>query len=180
MEDNQFDPGSRSDSDRETGSSQNTQQNSDPFDRGAHSTDDYNPNQAYNYKRAHTEPERDAKGHPLPPQPQKPNNLAVIALAASVATIFLCCCNPYASILSSIMGLTLGICSRFFNNDEKRWYPHAIAAIVISSIALILIFGSILITYVLVPYLLETSPEFKEYYDQITKLLWDALEQQGY
>lgn len=139
--------------------------------------DDYNPDQAYNYERAHAPQDYDPNGHPIPPQKHKPNNLAVIALACSVATIFFCCCSPYASILSSIMGLTLGICSRFFNNEEKRWYPHAVAAIIISSIALAMIIGSILLTYVLVPYLMETSPEFKEYYDKLYQMLWDSVAQ---
>ncbi len=139
-------------------------------------SNDYNPNQVYNYERAHTKPERGANNHPIPPTRKKPNNLAVISLAASLSSIFLCCCNPYAAILCSVMSIALAICSKFFNNEEKRMYPHAVAAIIISTLTLILILGSIVITYVIVPHLYETSPEFKEYYDTIYKLLIEAVE----
>ena len=172
MADNSYDPRSG----QETESSQNRQSQTDPVNPDNRSTDDYDPNKVYNYNRAHTEPERDYKGHPLPPQKKKANNLATIALACSIATIFLCCCSPYSSILSAIMGLTLGICSRYFNNDEKRWYPQAIAAIILSIILLLLILGSIMLTYVLFPYLMEISPEFKEYYEQASQLMMETLE----
>lgn len=142
------------------------------------SDDYYDPNQAYNYEQAHTDPEIGPNGHPVPPSRRKPNNLAAAGLAASIATFFLCCCSPYAGIISSILGLTLAICSKYFNNDERRLSGCAIAAIIISSIALILILGSILISYVLVPYLMDTSPAFKEYYNSMYETMQQLLEEQ--
>jgi len=138
--------------------------------------DDYNPDQAYNYERAHTEPERGANNHPIPPTKKKPNNLASASLTVALAGIFLCCCSPYAVILCSVMSITLAICSRFFNNDERRMYPQAITAIVISILMLILILGSIAINYIIFPYLYESSPEFKEYYDTVYQILIEAIE----
>lgn len=137
---------------------------------------DYNPDQAYNYERAHEEPERGFNNHPIPPTKKKPNNLASASLTVSLAGIFLCCCSPYALILCSVMGITLAICSRFFNNDQKKMYPQAIAAIIISTLMLILVLGSIAITYILVPYMYETSPEFKASYDQVYQILFEAIE----
>ncbi len=143
-----------------------------------HSSDYYDPNQAYNYEQAHTEPERGPGGHPVPPSRKKPNSLAIAGLAASLATFLLCCCNPYAGIVSAILGLTLAICSKYFGSDERRLSGCAIAAIIISIITLILMLGSILITYVLVPYLMETSPEFKEYYNSMYETMQKLLEEQ--
>ncbi len=153
------------------------EQNQFQSDNPQTSSDDYNPDQIYNYERAHTEPEIGPNNHPIPPTKKKPNSLASAALAASLATIFLCCCNPYASILSSVMSITLAICSRYFNNDKRRMYPQAVIAIVLSTLFLILILGSIAINYLIVPYLYESSPEFKEYYDTLYKLLNDAITQ---
>lgn len=138
---------------------------------------DYNPYQEYNYERAHGKVWYDEKGHQLPPPRPIPNNLAVASLFVSLASIALCCCNPLLSVAASIMAIALAVCSRFFNNPERRFYGRAVAAIVISSVVLVMVIGSILVTYALVPYLRENYPEFREYYDSIYRSLQQQLEQ---
>ncbi|MGI6106581.1 MAG: hypothetical protein ACOX8B_01395 [Lachnospiraceae bacterium] len=134
-------------------------------------SDRYDPWKEYNYERAHQKRYYDDEGHPVPPPPEKSNRLSRIALFLSLISIPLCCCSPYASIVSLIFALVLAIMSKFTNNRRKRMQGPAIAALIISIVLLILIIGSLIITYVLLPYLLEKYPEFADYYNQLYNML---------
>ena len=110
----------------------------------------------------------------MPPPKEKANRLARIALFLSLIAIPVFCCSPYASIVCLIFALVLSILSKYYNNPRKRFYTQAIAAMIISIVLLVLIIGSLIITYVLLPYLLDTYPEFADYYNQLYRMLMNG------
>lgn len=71
---------------------------------------------------------------------------------------------------ASIMALAVSICSRFFANDEHRFHPIAIAAIIISGISIVIVVFLLFFYLVLYPQLLQ-DPTYRDLLQQLQDIL---------
>ena len=113
----------------------------------------------------------DDKGRSYRPRRRRATNLEKIGFALSIAALICCCCsNIYVTLGASIMALAVSICSRFFANEEHRFHPIAIAAIIISSISIVIVVFILFFYLVLYPQLLQ-DPTYREMLQQMQDIL---------
>ncbi len=113
----------------------------------------------------------DNKGRSYRPRRRRATSLEKIGFALSIAALICCCCsNIYMTLGASIMALAVSICSRFFANDEHRFHPIAIAAIIISGISIVIVVFLLFFYLVLYPQLLQ-DPTYRDILQQLQDIL---------
>lgn len=124
--------------------------------------------------RRYTNPDmgpEDDRGRSYRPRRRPASNLEKIGFVLSIASLICCCCsNIYVTLGASIMALAVSICSRFFGNEEHRFHPIAIAAIVISCISIAIVVFMLFFYLVLYPQLLE-DPAYRQMLEQMKQIL---------
>lgn len=113
-----------------------------------------------------TEPEL-PKSPPNPNDSAQPNKFAALSLIISLLSYVLCCCHPYAMIAGCILSIVFAIFSKVIVEPNQKMRKQAVAAIIIGAIGLLLILGSFVYTYIILPELLESNPELRNMIDQM-------------
>lgn len=100
-----------------------------------------------------------------PPAP--PNKFAALSLMISLLSYVLCCCHPYIMIAGCVLSIVFAIFSKVVVEPTQKMRKQAIAAIIIASIGLIILLGSFVYTYVILPEILNENPELRQMMDQM-------------